>query len=400
MFVTLEFPLPSRVVSLFVTRLVLVHGSVGNAQMTWGQVLAPLRERFEVVLHTRSGYPPRQAEPRIDFEVQADKLAAELRPGDHLAGHSYGGVVSLLAAARNPVLASLTVSEPPAFGVARGNPAVEEFIARFEAIIATKPSPRDYLAQFAPLVGSTLPTPETLPPELERGAQAALAERPPYEAEIPVAELVAVPFPKLVISGGHHPAFDAVCDVLEPRLGAERAVLPGAGHSLPRAPGYAETLVSFVERATVVETERLVLRPLVPGEREQMLSIWLDAANERSPGEPPERVREWAAGVPRGVFERETGELIGDCGLFFADEHGEWELAYGLRRDRWGRGYATEAALACLRHGFEDLGLERIVADVDPANAGSVRVLEKCGFVHVGGAGDKLLYAVTPETSR
>src|SRR5207244_7759828 len=87
MFVTLEFPLPSRVVSLFVTRLVLVHGSVGNAQMTWGQVLAPLRERFEVVLHTRSGYPPRQAERRIDFEDQADELAGELRAGDHLAGH-------------------------------------------------------------------------------------------------------------------------------------------------------------------------------------------------------------------------------------------------------------------------------------------------------------------------
>src|SRR5207247_2293811 len=117
---------------------------------------------------------------------------------------------------------SLTVSEPPAFGVARGNPAVEEFIARFEEIVATNPSPRDYLAQFAPLVGSTLPTPETLPPPLEQGAQAALAERPPFEAEIPFEE----------------------------RLGADRAVVSGAGHSLPRAPGYYDTLVGFIERAS------------------------------------------------------------------------------------------------------------------------------------------------------
>lgn len=227
----------------------LVHGSVGNAELAWGQVVEPLRERYDVVLHTRSGYPPRPPEQRIDFEEQADELAAELQAGDHLAGHSYGGVVSLLAAARNPVLASLTVSEPPAFGVARGDPAVEGFIVRLEEILATNPSPRDYLALFAPLVGSTLPTPETLPPELEQGAQAALAERPPYEAEIPIDELAATPFPKLVISGAHGAAFDAVCDVLEQRLHAERAVLPGAGHSIPRAPGYVETLVSFVERA-------------------------------------------------------------------------------------------------------------------------------------------------------
>jgi hypothetical protein len=49
-----------------------------------------------------------------------------------------------------------------------------------------------------------------------------------------------------VLSGGHNAAFDAVCDVLEERLGAERAVLPGAGHSIPRAPGYAERLEAFL----------------------------------------------------------------------------------------------------------------------------------------------------------
>jgi Acetyltransferase (GNAT) domain len=38
---------------------------------------------------------------------------------------------------------------------------------------------------------------------------------------------------------------------------------------------------------------------------------------------------------------------------FHSDDHGAWEVGYGLRRDRWGRGYATEAVLACLRRGFE-----------------------------------------------
>ena len=65
------------------------------------------------------------------------------------------------------------------------------------------------------------------------------------EAEIPLDRLAAARFPKLVISGAHHPAFDAVCDVLEQRLPAERAVLPGAGHSLARAPGYAWQFMPF-----------------------------------------------------------------------------------------------------------------------------------------------------------
>jgi hypothetical protein len=51
------------------------------------------------------------------------------------------------------------------------------------------------------------------------------------------------------VTGGHNPVFDAVADVLEQRLGAQRAVVPGAGHSIPRAPGYGETLVRFLESA-------------------------------------------------------------------------------------------------------------------------------------------------------
>jgi pimeloyl-ACP methyl ester carboxylesterase len=227
---------------------VFVHGSVGNAELTWA-AQRPLEGRFECVFVTRGGYPPGPPLERIDFEEQAGELAGGLRDGDHLVGHSYGGVVSLLAAARRPGLGSLTVSEPPAFGVARGDPAVDELLDLFESFVATGPGPREYLAFFLPLVGSAIELPDPLPPKLEQGARAALAERPPQEAEIPVATLAEAPFPKLVVSGAHHAAFDAVCDVLEARLGAERAVLPGAGHSLPRAPGYNETLAGFVERA-------------------------------------------------------------------------------------------------------------------------------------------------------
>jgi pimeloyl-ACP methyl ester carboxylesterase len=230
----------------FVTRLVFVHGSVGNAAATWSPQRV-LEDRYECVFLTRGGYPPGPPLERIDFEQQADEVAAELREGDNLVAHSYGAVVSLLAAARKPVLASLTVGEPPCFGVARRDPAVEDFMAQYESFEAT--GPREYLEFFLPLVGSAIKLPDPLPPALEQGARAAMAERTPDQAEIPFDELAAAPFPKLVISGGHNAAFDAVCDVLEARLPATRVVLPGAGHSLPRAPGYNEALVAFVEDA-------------------------------------------------------------------------------------------------------------------------------------------------------
>ncbi|HEY6150339.1 MAG TPA: alpha/beta hydrolase [Gaiellaceae bacterium] len=232
-------------------RVVLVHGSVGNGPATWSAV-QPLAERYELVVPNRGGYPPNPPLERIDFEQQAEELAPLLEDGAHLVGHSYGGVISLLIAARHPGrVRSLTVNEPPAFGVARGNPEVERLVASLEAFLSDPPeAPSDYLHGFLERVGSEVRLPEPLPPELEQGARAGRAERPPWEAVIPLDRLAAAPFPKLVVSGAHHPAFDAVCDVLEERLDAERAVLPGAGHSLPRAPGYAERLKAFLDRHT------------------------------------------------------------------------------------------------------------------------------------------------------
>src|SRR5215211_3406801 len=127
--VTAKSRFPSGVDSVFVTlpRMVFVHGSVGNAELTFSEQRS-LADRFELVVLTRGGYPPRPPVERIDFEDQAEELTGELRAGDHLVGHSYGAVVSLLAAARNPVLTSLTVAEPPAFGVAADDPAVRDFM--------------------------------------------------------------------------------------------------------------------------------------------------------------------------------------------------------------------------------------------------------------------------------
>ncbi len=235
-------------------RVVLIHGSVGNASV-WSSTRRVLEPRYEVVTPTRGGYPPGPLLERIDFERQAEELAPELGERAHLVGHSYGGVIALLVAAAHPErVRSLTVSEPPAFRLARGNPIVDELVARLADHFRHRPrEPRAFAEGFLALVGSEVRLPDPLPPGLEQGIRATMAERGPWEAVVPLDELAASPFPKLVVSGAHDPAFDAVCDVLEERLGAERAVLPGAGHSLMRAPGYPERIARFLDDSVRTE---------------------------------------------------------------------------------------------------------------------------------------------------
>jgi pimeloyl-ACP methyl ester carboxylesterase len=235
-----------------VERLVFVHGSVVGARGTWGGQRS-LADRFELVFVERPGFPPNPPAQRIDFEHDAELVAGLLEAGDHLVGHSYGGVVSMLAAASAPDhLASLTVIEPPATRVAAGRPAVDAFAAKGQEVYAAAAhdDPEVFLRRFLAAVGSALDPPSPLPPELAQGARALMVERGPWEAEIPLDALAATEFPKLVFSGAHHTAFDTICDVLEERLQAERVVLAGYGHTVQRHPDFNDRLTDFVERAS------------------------------------------------------------------------------------------------------------------------------------------------------
>jgi pimeloyl-ACP methyl ester carboxylesterase len=222
-------------------RIVLLHGSVTNAALSWaGQ--STLRNRFELVLPNRPGFPPNPPVERVDFDTDAVWLEGVVQPGDHLVGHSYGAVVALLAAPRLP-LASLTAIEPPAFAIARGDPAVERWLdvaRRFP-----RDSVRAHLAAFLAHVGARFPLPDPLPPDLQQGAEAFYSERRPDEAVIPLEPL---PYPVLVVTGDHEPAFEAVADVLCARLGAERLVVRGAGHAVQRAPEFNGALEAFIAR--------------------------------------------------------------------------------------------------------------------------------------------------------
>ncbi|MDX6480641.1 MAG: hypothetical protein QOG85_1151 [Gaiellaceae bacterium] len=230
-------------------RLLFVHGSVVNAELTWA-AQKPLADRFEVVLPNRRGFPPGPDVDHVDFEDEAVWFEQFLEPGTHVVGHSYGGVIALLVAAAHPELGSLTVIEPPACSVARGVPAVDAFVAGAERLWSEGPrDPAEFLRTFFAAVGTPIPPGEFNAPLLQ-GARTLMVERLPSEAEIPLDTLAAEAFPKLVVSGGHGAAFEAICDVLEVRLHAERAVFPGSGHSVQRvgAP-FNDLLADFVTRA-------------------------------------------------------------------------------------------------------------------------------------------------------
>jgi pimeloyl-ACP methyl ester carboxylesterase len=216
-------------------RVVLVHGSVVDARRTWRRQLA-LADRWSLVMPNRPGFAGSPPLPRGDFEAEAPLIAELLGDGAHLVGHSYGAVIALFAAAARPdAVRSLVVSEPGCLRVAADDPAVDAVIAGGEELYRRGASlpPGEFLRLFRAGLHSAHETPEELPDWLRRGARLVMEERPPWEADPPLDRLAATPFAKLVISGGHSAAFEAVCDAVAERIGARRAVIAGRGHTIP-----------------------------------------------------------------------------------------------------------------------------------------------------------------------
>jgi pimeloyl-ACP methyl ester carboxylesterase len=229
--------------------VLLIHGSVVGANRTWRQQL-PLAEHWALSLPNRPGFGSSPALPRGDFEAEAPLMAELIGDGAHVVGHSYGAVIALYAAALRPeAVRSLTISEPGCLRVAAGDARVDAQIAHGEMLyeLAGTLEPLEFLRSFRGGVGSTHPTPGELTGELLAGARLLMRERPPWEADPPLEKLRSADFPKLVISGGHSPVFEAVCDALARRLDAQRAVVSGRGHTIPATgAAYNERLHAFL----------------------------------------------------------------------------------------------------------------------------------------------------------
>ena len=199
----------------------------------------------------RPGYGDTPTTGRSDWLAEGERLAETIERGAHLVGHSYGAMVAMVAAARRTV-ASLTLVEPPAFWLVRGDPDVEALLADIEAIQAdTEASPAQALRRFLASQELAAEVPDELSAELADHVTLVRTERLPWDASPPVATLASAPYAKLVVSGGDGRAREHVANVLAAAIGAQRLVIPGGGHNVHRlgAP-FNRALETFFAPAT------------------------------------------------------------------------------------------------------------------------------------------------------
>jgi RimJ/RimL family protein N-acetyltransferase len=151
-----------------------------------------------------------------------------------------------------------------------------------------------------------------------------------------------------------------------------------------------------------LRTPRLVLRAFAPGDGDELhamdgddrvmryLAGGLKGRTRAESDVSLDRMVARATATPGyGLLHasrKEDGYFVGGCGLFTLPEGDGVEIAYRLRHDCWGQGYATEMARAVLAHGFDTLGLPVVTGLTWPENVPSQRVLQKIGMRAVGTA--------------
>lgn len=145
----------------------------------------------------------------------------------------------------------------------------------------------------------------------------------------------------------------------------------------------------------MIETERLTLREFFVEDATFICELLNDVSFVRNIGDKGVRSDKDAAAYiqngPIASYERfgfglyavelkETGELIGMCGLLKRDSLTDPDIGFAFLPKFWKKGYALEAAAAVLEYGKNVLGLKRVLAITMPDNIGSIGVLEKIGL--------------------
>jgi len=143
----------------------------------------------------------------------------------------------------------------------------------------------------------------------------------------------------------------------------------------------------------IVITERLVLREMLQDDFEDLREMLQDPdvmcawehtfSDAQVQGWLDRQFERYRAGAGFwAVVEKRTGEMVGQAGLVWTDVNGErvLELAYMLKKDHWGKGFAVEGSRACLAYAFEKMGIDKVYATVRPENLASVKVAERLGF--------------------
>jgi [ribosomal protein S5]-alanine N-acetyltransferase len=146
----------------------------------------------------------------------------------------------------------------------------------------------------------------------------------------------------------------------------------------------------------VYETERLILKVFESEDVNEVKTFWSDReVMEFCSGVVPDEIlpkvvssynkcHEEKGLSVYGVVEKESGKVIGAAGFNVKDTIEKVELIYHFAKASWGKGFATEAAIACLNIARENGKVKTIYASADPQNMDSLKILEKIGFTYKG----------------
>ena len=145
-----------------------------------------------------------------------------------------------------------------------------------------------------------------------------------------------------------------------------------------------------------LESERILLRPWRIEDAESAFAIYRDPEVMRFLGGEPvptlEAQRDWlqsaierykTLGPPHGfweIVEKDSDQIVGSVFIKQLPGFEDMEIGWHLGRDHWGRGYATEAGRLMIAHAFDAVGLERVVAVVNPENLRSIGVTARLGM--------------------
>jgi RimJ/RimL family protein N-acetyltransferase len=170
-----------------------------------------------------------------------------------------------------------------------------------------------------------------------------------------------------------------------------------------------------------IETPRLLLRPFVPADFDELFAIrsridvtrflyWEPSSREETAAELAKRVRERTLDREGETLHlamelRDGGAMIGDVGLtWLSKRHQQGEIGFVVHPDFHGRGLAREGATEILRLGFEHFGLHRIIGRCDPQNEASAGLMRRLGMrqeahfvqneIFKGDWGDELVFAM------
>jgi ribosomal-protein-alanine N-acetyltransferase len=146
----------------------------------------------------------------------------------------------------------------------------------------------------------------------------------------------------------------------------------------------------------ILETERLILRRLLPEDLDDLFALYRDPEIRRyfpegtlTYEETQEELEWFLNGHPEhpelglwATIHKETNQFIGRCGLLPWTIDGQYdvEVAYLLSKAYWRQGLGTEVARAILNYGFEQLHLSRLICLIDPDNQASIKVAQNIGM--------------------